>query len=206
VVDRRAFIRAGLVLPTASYVAGVALPFTGQAAERKTLQLERFVFDARFAEAADAARHVADFGVELAPIAGDLTELWYSEFDLRWKEAPMALAGVTTHEGLFVLETLAMDHRMRVVYRGEHRVVHNDSIEHKLAGPAPMLEPLSSLPYDTAWEAALSLAMTQCPLGQPKPAQAAFVTRVNGISLRDVPLYSWIIAPRAAVALTLGSQ
>jgi hypothetical protein len=44
-------------------------------------------------------------------------DLWYDNLDLRWKEAPMLLSGVTTAKALFVLETLASDHGMVVVHR-----------------------------------------------------------------------------------------
>ena len=81
--------------------------------------IELFVFDRRFADARAAAAARAASGVETAAFDGDLTELWYDRLDLRWRAAPMTLAGVTTASGLFVLETLALDRRMRVVERIE---------------------------------------------------------------------------------------
>ena len=200
---RRSFVKTGLALPAASWAAGAVFPLGASAAQSGVLELERFIYDARFAEAFDVAQHAASRGVELAPIADDLMDLWYDDLDLRWKQAPMALAGVTMREALFVLDTLATDRGMRVVYRGEHGVVEDGKIVHKLAGPAEMIEPLSSLPEESAWEARLSLAMAGCPLGKPDVAETEFVTSVRGLPLRDVPLYSWIIAPRSAVALTI---
>ena len=76
--------------------------------------------------------------------------LWYDELDLAWRKAPMALAGVTLVETLFVLETFALDRNMHVVYRGEHGLVENGKIAHRLAGPAPLIERLSPLPKP--WE------------------------------------------------------
>jgi hypothetical protein len=87
---------------------------------RNPIRLQRFVFDNRFAEAVAAARHAARRGIPLAEFAGDLTPLWYDDLDLEWRRAPMTLAGVTTREGLFVLETLAVDRGMRVAHRGAH--------------------------------------------------------------------------------------
>ena len=90
------------------------------AAPRETPQpIELFVFDRRFADARVAAARSAANGVETAGFDGDLTELWYDRLDLRWRAAPMTLAGVTTASGLFVLETLALDRRMRVIERLE---------------------------------------------------------------------------------------
>jgi hypothetical protein len=84
------------------------------------LRPERFVFDSRFAIARHMARRMALQGISPAETSGDLTDLWFNEFDLQWRGAPMVLAGLTTGRGLFVLETLAADHRMRVASRIEH--------------------------------------------------------------------------------------
>jgi hypothetical protein len=84
-----------------------------------SLPVELFVFDRRFADARAAAVRRSASGVELAAFEGDLTQLWYERLDLRWRRSPMTLAGVTTAQGLFVLETLAHDRGMRVVQRVE---------------------------------------------------------------------------------------
>jgi len=103
----------------ASAAATGALSFRASAAASResSLPIELFVFDRRFADARAAAARSAANGVETAAFDGDLTNLWYDQLDLRWRRAPMALAGVTTESGLFVLETLAVDRGMRVVER-----------------------------------------------------------------------------------------
>jgi hypothetical protein len=195
--NRREVLCAGAALPALSFIT---TPLAGAfAAESPAmLTLERFVFDVRFAESGAIAEHIEKRGVPLAPIADDLMTLWYDELDLAWRKAPMALAGVTLTEALFVLETFALDRNMHVVYRGEHGLVENGKIAHRVAGPGALVERLSPLP--TAWEAALAEALTQCPLGSPEIARAEFVSEGAALSLRDMPLVSWIIAPRAAVA------
>jgi hypothetical protein len=162
------------------------------------LALERFIFDVRFAEAGAIAEEIETRGVKLAPIADDLMTLWYDELDLAWRKAPMALAGVTLAETLFVLETFALDRGMHVVFRGEHGLVENGKIEHRVAGPRALIGRLQPLP--AAWESALAAALTECPLGAPEIARAELVSAGAALSLRDMPLVSWIIAPRAAVA------
>jgi hypothetical protein len=136
-------------------------------------------------------------------VADDLMTLWYDELDLAWREKPMALAGVTLADALFVLETFALDRGMHVVYRGEHGLVEDGRITHRLAGPVPLIERLDPLPPD--WESALARALTECPLGAPQTARAELVSAGRELSLRDAPLYSWIIAPRAAVATRVES-
>lgn len=200
-IDRRTFIEASLALPAASLAPRIAFPGIAPGA----LELERLIFDPRFDESVNVAGHAGALGLKRSPVADNLMELWYDELDLLWKEAPRALAGVTLNEVLFVLETLALDHRMRVVYRGEHSPVEGGKISHKLAGPAALVEPLAALPANADWQAELAQAMSACPLGEPEPAEAAFVTHAPGLALRDETLYSWIIAPRSAVALTIPS-
>ena len=196
-IGRRDILRAAAAVP-------LAAPLTrALAGDRESLSLERFVFDVRFAESGAIAEHVKRLGIRLSPVADDLMTLWYDELDLAWREKPMALAGVTLADALFVLETFALDRGMHVVYRGEHGLVEDGRIVHRLAGPAALIDLLKPLPAD--WERALATAMTECPLGAPQTAHAELVTGGRELSLRAAPLYSWIIAPRAAVATRVES-
>ena len=196
-LNRRDVLRSGAALPALSFAA---LPFANAlaAADGSVLTLERFIFDVRFAEPGTVAKVVEQHGVRLAPIADDLMTLWYDELDLAWRKAPMAVAGVTLVETLFVLETFALDRNMHVVYRGEHGLVENGRIEHRFAGPAPLIERLQ--PLAAPWESSLAAALLACPLGAPEIVRAESVSDGAALSLRDMPLVSWIIAPRAAVA------
>ena len=196
-LNRRDVLRSGAALP-ALPLAGLPFASVLAATELPVLTLERFVYDVRFAEPGSVAEHVEQRGVRLAPIADDLMTLWYDELDLAWQKAPMALAGVTLLETLFVLETFALDRNMHVVYRGEHGLVENGRIEHRFAGPAPLIERLQ--PLAAPWERSLAAALLACPLGTPEIARVESISDGAPLSLRDMPLVSWIIAPRAAVA------
>jgi hypothetical protein len=191
--NRRDILRGAAALPL------VAAPFgTALAAGAQVLSLERLVYDVRFAESGAIAAHAESLGLRLSPVADDLMSLWYDELDLAWRKAPMALGGVTLADAMFVLETFALDRNMHVVYRGEHGLVEDGHITHRLAGPASLIERLS--PLRAPWEQALASALGECPLGAPQVARVEVVTEGAALSLRDVPLYSWIIAPRSAVA------
>jgi hypothetical protein len=196
-LNRRDVLRSGAALPALSLAAS---PFAtaSAATDSPVLTLERFVFDVRFAEPGAVAQRMEQRGVRLAPIADDLMTLWYDELDLAWRQAPMALAGVTLVETLFVLETFALDRNMHVVYRGEHGLVEDGRIRHRFAGPAPLIERLE--PLAAPWESSLATALLSCPLGAPEIARAEAVSEGAALSLRDMPLVSWIIAPRSAVA------
>ena len=200
--NRRQFIQSGIALSAVS--SGILSSVSASAAaDSALLKLDRFVFDTRFAEAFAIAQRMETLGVKLSPFAGDLMDLWYGELDQSWKRAPMALGGVTTEDSLFILNTLAMDHQMSVVYRGEHSIVDDAQMVHKLAGPTAVINAIRQADMGLGWEAAMSDGLSKCPLGAPAMTESEIVTPVRGMHLRDVPLFSWIIAPRAAVASTI---
>ena len=202
---RRSVLQSGIAIPSAVSI-GAALGLSADSrAESAHLLLERFVFDVRFAEADSISKTIGEQGVPLSPIADDLMDLWYDELDPLWREAPYALAGVTLPEALFALETLALDRQMRVVYRGRHEPVEDGRMAHALSGPATVVGRFASLSPEADWQRELAFALTECPLGEPEAAEVNFSTAASGLSLRDVPLVSWIIAPRAEVALTIPS-
>lgn len=123
---RRQFVQAGVAAAT---VPLASLVLTGEpTAARPGIALERFVYDSRFAAAAELAAEAELRGTPVAAFAGDLTELWYRELDLAWRRRPETLGGATTGRGLFVLETLALDRRMRVVERVERGIVGEERL------------------------------------------------------------------------------
>jgi hypothetical protein len=131
---------AALTLPALLGTAGAIWPLRAGARDDETLAVERFLYDPRFGAAHDVAQTVARTGVQTSAVADDLMALWYDDLDRRFRQGPMALAGVTLPEALFVLETLALDHQMRVVFRGEHAAAENGRIAHRLRGPAAIVD------------------------------------------------------------------
>ena len=82
--------------------------------------LYRFLVDDRFPESVSAGRVAAQQGTVVHLMSsGDITPFWFNELSRRWNEGPAAVAGVTGHGPLFVLEHLAWDHGMRVIVREE---------------------------------------------------------------------------------------
>jgi hypothetical protein len=198
-------MQCGIALSALSFTAVSAMA-SDPPTSAEPLRFERFVFDGRFAEAAFVARRVAVGALRAARIDGDLTALWYDDLDLAWKHRPMTIAGVTTWHGLFVLETLAADRGMRVVYRGRHDAPVNGRARHTLTGPAAMIGdghaltgqaaiiPDTAAPGRLFW-AALGHAMAHCPAS--RITGAVEVTTREEPGARAEPLYSWIIAPRS---------
>jgi hypothetical protein len=192
--NRRQFIGSSLAVSALSSTLVGGVP--AWAAGSGRLRLERFVFDRRFAAAQAIAAEAARHGVPLSPVAGDLTDLWYRDLDLKWKRAPMPLAGATTRSGLFVLETLAADHRMRVVYKGEHRAIATTGVEHRLTAHPALIEEVSSDVNEPFW-ALLGTALMRYPVNAQAPVTQALRRYGEAVPPRDEPLVSWIIAPLA---------
>lgn len=94
--------------------AGVAVPMLAGA---PAIRIHHVVYDERFADARHFAREAQVLGIPASAIRGDVTDLWYGQLSLRWRERPEAAAGLTSEDSLFCLEQLGRDHRMRVVFR-----------------------------------------------------------------------------------------
>ena len=112
--NRRDLLKVGL--------AASVLPMdliARQAMAQAPLSIHRAIYDERFdaglAFAADARRR----GWTVRAIRGDVTDLWFNELALRWKQGPAPIAGLTAKNSLFCLERLAWDAGMRVVSRAD---------------------------------------------------------------------------------------
>jgi hypothetical protein len=75
------------------------------------------IFDQRFPESLAFANDMRRRGIPTHGISGDVTALWYHDLHFAWQNGPIELAGVTTQESLFCLETLARDAGHRVTAR-----------------------------------------------------------------------------------------
>jgi hypothetical protein len=120
--SRREFLQAGIaasILPVAvperlrSAAAQVPLSLLSPSGDRPVW----LVCDVRFAQAAALASDAERRGQSVARIDGDITDFWFNELSLRWKEAPIAVAGLTAEGPLFCLERWAWDCGLRVVAR-----------------------------------------------------------------------------------------
>lgn len=143
--NRRDLLRIGL--------AAAALPVAARAAivepVASRVSLYKVLCDTRFEPSVAFARRAAAGGVAIHAMSGDVTPFWYDDLYRRWKQAPAAIAGLTAHGALFCLERLAWDHRMRVVYRGEHSM-RDGYVTHRFEGRTGLLP---SAAADAEWAA-----------------------------------------------------
>lgn len=190
--SRRQFLQIGVAATAWPLVAGAAHAAGVDA--RLWTPLLGVVYDTRFPESVAFARRGAARGLRTHPIDGDMTRLWYDEVYHRWRERPMALAGLTAHGPLFCFAELARDVGMRVVFRAEHRPAVGGATQHAFTGPVPMLsEALDACGTPTSLWAAMADVVAHCPGGRTEIASAE---RSSGTASPDTgTLYTWVIAP-----------
>ena len=115
-------------------------PVSGQA--RLAPNCYKAVFDERFGNPCVFAAGATERGIPTLPIRGDITNLFYADLDLRWKQGPALLTGYTTQASLFCLDLLARDRGMRV--------------RHTSAMPDPRVA-LGVLDGDLPWQSTTNL-------------------------------------------------
>jgi hypothetical protein len=147
--SRREFLQAGI----AASIVPIAMPahaiaFDTRPAARIIPAAGEFfsiVYDVRFDDAALLAAKAERAGLPVTRMTGDITDFWFNELSLKWRQAPVAIAGLTGPGALFCLERLGWDHGMRVTFRGVHRVGGVDlQAAHSDAAPAGEHEELLS--------------------------------------------------------------
>jgi hypothetical protein len=107
--------------------------------------------------------------------------------------AAQAFAGVTTEQGLFVLRTLATDHRLRVVFTATHAVPKAGVVRHDCEGPAAMLLHCTAGFRQGSWDAAMAASLQHYTAG---PSIRARQLTPQGVERqRREVLVSWVIAP-----------
>jgi hypothetical protein len=186
--NRREFIQAGLAVTAAGSVAGTPAKAAAPYRIHKVVYDERFAEPSRFAKAAEA------LGLEAHAISGDMTDLWYHELHGRWREQPVAIAGMTRHGPMFCLEMLARDHGMRLVYQAEHQVCDGE-VRHTVSGALPNLKRSTDLTRsDAAWPELMAALVADTPVQPALSGAVGVVTRTKGAAAEE-PLFTWVIAP-----------
>jgi hypothetical protein len=198
--NRREFLQIGIAataLPLASRVALSATPAGTATATTTPVSLYKAIYDPRFPESVAYGHQMEAQGIATQAIAkGDMTDFWYTELDPLWRKSPLAIAGLTAHGPLFCFEQLAWQHGMRVVFRAEHQVRTDASIEHTLSGPDTMLRGATGLGETRDWAVKMAKLAATCPTGRSALSTASFRGRADAPAAVDAdPLISWVIAP-----------
>ena len=189
--NRRDFLRTGMsvsALPLT--VNGLLSPNAAFAhIEGKSIAIHKAIFDDRYTESRTFAGTIGGFGVPLRAIAnGDITELWYDELDLLWREQPAVIAGSTQFGPMFVLEQLANERGMRVALRAEHRARTDGTVAHILSGPAETVALAERLRQQGAdWPVLMAVVLTHCHADDNAPVERTLVMPGARPALRQAP-------------------
>jgi hypothetical protein len=200
--NRRDILRAGLAISAAPVLDSIVSLFSGARPPHeafptvaKAFALDGFVFDNRFIESVEAGSSAARHGAKLHEIDGDVTDLWYHHLDLHWRNKPGAFAGVTGGDALFVIENLAWDRRLRVVYRGRHAPPVDGFVEHVFTGPVSLVTATHASTDGGSWTELVGSSIARW-LGSRERAKTIELTSAQeGASERRSTLMSWIVAP-----------
>lgn len=190
--NRREFLRTAAALSAA--------PLAGRAAfaqQHASALLDAVIFDSRHAAARGFGARAGLLGAPLRPIEGDITDLWQRELLPRWRQAPAALAGLTERPALFLLERLAWEHGLRVVFEAEHEPLPEGGTAHRVGRSADPQLARELTTAGAAWPSALADALVAAalvPAGDTRPTEAGLAAHLH----EPTKLYSWTIAPRYA--------
>jgi hypothetical protein len=191
--NRRQVIGAGLALAVAPGI-GRSLSWR-EPPGPAPLPVGRLVIDARFPDAVEMAAHAATAGGAASELERDVLGLWHDELLPAFAGGRVvAFGGVTTDTTLFLMRTLAADHRMRVIYRADHARPTKGVILHALAGSARTLSRVAGWPGPGDWRLRFGQALAACHAGG-RPARRTVLTASETADPREVALVSWVIAP-----------
>lgn len=191
--SRRKFLQSAAVLSATPLVPGVVF-----ANGKKSVSLDALVIDSRYRESRAFGLRAHEWGAPLREIEGDITDLWFRELEARWKSSPAATAGLTERPALFLLERLAWDQGLRVVYEGEHVLDGHGAASHRIDRTADLSLQSKLKAAGPGWSTVLadSLIVGSRVAGRDfSPSGAAMASHAG----EPTKLYSWIIAPRSAV-------
>ncbi len=197
-LTRRRFLQgtlaaSGLVAGSATFANPFAAvtPFAGE-----YLTIEGAVFEPRYGPSATFAARARHMGLKTLRVTDDITPVW-AGLVAKWRRAPVAIAGLTSHMPLLLLEQSGRDHGLRVVFRGEHRPDSDGSFMHTLDGPELMLHAFrKAAEQPINFGSCVAGVIGLCPQDTGQPAKVSLRTPATEGNRIETPLYSWVIAPR----------
>jgi hypothetical protein len=156
--------------------------------------MHKVLVDGELAESVAYGEAAESSGFRLRVFArGDISDVWYDELDLLWRQQRVPIAGLTRHGPLFVLERFAWDRGMRVVFRGEHSPGPATVVSHRLRGSDEAVAAAARLVASGAdWAEAFALASTLTDPRRGRVSARAFTS--PGRLSSGERLYSWVIA------------
>lgn len=195
--NRREFLEVAAALSAAPLAGRIAF-----ANAREHPALSAVIFDSRHSEARDFGARAGLQGVPLRAIEGDITLLWRNELLALWKAAPNAIAGLTECPALFLLERLAWDHGLRVMFAAEHEPHGSGDAAHRVIRTADSGFGCELEAAGRSWPSVLADALVTGRLASStdfRPTDTGLAAHLGA----PMVLHSWIIAPRTAARVEI---
>jgi hypothetical protein len=180
-------------------IAAVPLLFTGLPRDlggSGSVPIYKVIFDERFPSCLAFADEMRRCGQDVHSIRGDVTNVWYNDLYYRWKQSPVAIAGLTTHRSLFCLDVLARDAQMRLVHYAEHRIGPDSAVRHSVFGAqgAQAMQHVEALrDAGPRWTTAAAQVISNFPRDRAHPVGKT--ANLFAQSDNSQTLVSWLIAP-----------
>lgn len=199
---RRKFLQAATALSTAPIVGWKAFALEQENLEHEPLSspsitIDAVIYDSRHSHSLDFGNRANQLGASVRAIEGDITDLWQNELRHRWKTESGAVVGLTERPALFLLERLAWDNGMRVVFEAEHSLDPHGNTAHRIVRAANENLPSELEAAEQSWPSNLAANLIECSHNATcdfRPSGAAMAAYLG----EPILLHSWIIAPRTA--------
>jgi hypothetical protein len=193
--NRREVIQAGIAVSAISMTgATVQAGQDAKSASGPPLRLDGVVFDRRSEQAAAIAHSAARSGAPAFETNGDAADVYYQHLRRLWRGPHAAFAGITSVDTTFVFQTLAADHRLRLIYRGLHEAPAAGTVAHLLSGPAAMIDAAGLDHHHAEWPQRVGYLMTH-GVGSGAVKTRELTSAAEHPAGREYALVSWIVAP-----------
>jgi hypothetical protein len=189
--NRREFLQVAAAVSAAPMAARAAQATDGLF---QSPALHAVVVDRRFEASRAYGARWAESGLQVRTIDADVTRLWNEDLRLTWAQSPAGITGLTASPALFLLERLAWDHGMRVVFHAEHHPRRDGGLEHVILQGGAGLAAADIAAAGDLWPETLARALE----GHPARAEGLKPTTAGLAPGYDEPvevLSSWVIAP-----------
>jgi hypothetical protein len=190
-ISRRDFIVSG-TLATLS----PCLHAASSTLELPHLPYHSLIYDDRFEEAVAFGRAAVDAGLPVSAIRGDVTALWYHNLYHRWLADRAPIAGMTTPDALFCLETLGNDAGLRLAMRVDHHL-REGGIEHRLLAPRKLATEVRPELLASDLSRHMLDLVRVCPASWRDRVSRTMATPLVGVGSGRPALVTWVLAPYA---------
>jgi hypothetical protein len=183
-MNKREFMKT-----TAAVFTAASLPLQA----RESTAIAAIVFDERFSDARAFARQLEHMGARAFATAQNAGRLCYGALREYISRPGVQLAGFTPYSDVYVVQTFATGHRLRLLFEGIHDCRRSSTLRHELS----VSEALSGLASKLEnagpqWSTLLARTVGSRPLSKPVLRESV---RTSTDRATDNPgmLVSWVL-------------